>query len=107
MLLTEALYAELRGSPVAVSVVFPGGVATHIAENSGAAIPGRSADAAASAGSLTTASDAARQIIDKGVVAGSFRVVIGKDARMLDSMSRLSPRRATDLIAKRMAALLS
>ena len=40
MLLTEALYAELRGSPVAVSVVFSGGVATHIAENSGAAIPG-------------------------------------------------------------------
>jgi len=40
MLLTEALYTELKGSPVAVSVVFSGGVATHIAENSGAAIPG-------------------------------------------------------------------
>mgnify|MGYP003530779292 CR=1 FL=1 len=35
------------------------------------------------------------------------RVVIGKDARMLDSMSRLSPRRATDFIAKKMAGLLS
>jgi len=107
MLLTEALYAELKGTPVTVSVVFPGGVSTHIAENSGAAIPGRSTDAAASAGSLTTAPDAARQIIDKAVVAGSFRVVIGKDARMLDSMSRLSPRRATDFIAKKMAGLLS
>jgi NAD(P)-dependent dehydrogenase (short-subunit alcohol dehydrogenase family) len=41
MLLTEALYAELKGTPVTVSVVFPGGVSTHIAENSGAAIPGR------------------------------------------------------------------
>ena len=49
MLLTEALYAELKGTPVTVSVVFPGGVSTHIAENSGAAIPGRSTDAAASA----------------------------------------------------------
>lgn len=107
MLLTEALYAELGGTAVAVTVVFPGGVATHIAENSGASIPGRSADAAASAGSLTTAPDAARQIIEKGVEKGHFRVVIGKDARMLDGMSRLSPRRATDLIAKKMASLLS
>jgi len=107
MLLTEALYAELRGTVVAVTVVLPGAVATHIAENSGASIPGRTTDAAASAGSLTTASDAARQIIDKGVEKGHFRVVIGKDAKMLDGMSRLSPRRATELIAKKMAALLS
>ena len=107
MLLTEALYAELRDSSVTVTVVFPGGVATHIAENSGAAIPGRGADAASSADSLTTASDAARQIIEKGLENGSFRVVIGKDARMLDRMSRLSPHRATDLIATRMASLLA
>ena len=37
---------------------------------------------------------------------GSFRVVIGKDARALDLLSRLSPRRATDLVARKMAALL-
>jgi short-subunit dehydrogenase len=106
MLLTEALHSELRSTSVAVTVVFPGGVATHIAENSGVSIPGRTADAAAPAGSLTTAPEAARQIIEKGVEKGHFRVVIGKDARMVDAMSRLSPRRATDLIAKRMAALL-
>lgn len=106
MLLTEALYAELRDTSVAVTVVLPGGVATHIAENSGASIPGREADAESSAGSLTTAPDAARQIIEKGLEDGSFRVVIGKDARRLDRMSRLSPGRATDLIAKRMASLL-
>ena len=107
MLLTEALYAELRDTTVSVTVVFPGGVATHIAENSGASIPGRSADAADSAGSLTTAPDAARQIIEKGVEKGHSRVVIGKDAIMLDRLSRLSPRRATELIAKKMESLLS
>ena len=107
MLLTEALYAELRDTTVAVTVVLPGGVATHIAENSGASIPGRSADDATSASSLTTAPDAARQIIEKGVEKGHFRVVIGKDARMLDRLSRLSPRRATELIAKKMESLLS
>ena len=104
MLLTEGLYAELRGTSVAVTVVFPGGVATHIAENSGASIPGRDADTAA-AGSLTSPADAARQIIE-AVEKGSFRVVIGRDARALDLLARLSPRRATDLVAKKMASLL-
>ena len=105
MLLTEGLYAELRGTSVAVTVVFPGGVATHIAENSGASIPGMDEKAAESAGSLTSPADAARQIIE-GMEKGRFRVVIGRDARALDLLSRLSPRRATDLVAKKMASLL-
>jgi len=105
MLLTEGLYAELRETSVAVTVVFPGGVATHIAENSGAALPSHDGAAAASVGSLTSAPDAARQIIE-GLEDGSFRVVVGKDAKSLDRLSRLSPHRATDLVAKKMAALL-
>ena len=105
-LLTEGLYAELRGTTVDVTVVFPGGTATDIAEHSGAAVPGRDASSSESASSLTTAADAAGQIIE-GIEKGSYRVVIGKDARMLDRLSRLAPQRATDLIAKRMASLLS
>ena len=107
MLLTEGLYAELRDSSVAVTVVFPGAVATHIAENSGVSIPGLDAEAAAaSVGKTTTPRDAARQIIERGLEDGRFRVVIGRDAASLDRLSRLSPRRATDLVAKKMAALL-
>ena len=105
-LFTEGLYAELRNTRVAVTVVYPGGVATPITENSGVAIPGqRSADSAAQAASLTSPEDAARQVIE-GLADGSYRVVIGKDARMLDRISRLSPQRATDMVAKRMASLL-
>ncbi|GGL37050.1 SDR family oxidoreductase [Phycicoccus endophyticus] len=104
MLFTEALYAELRGTPVAVTVVFPGGVATHITDNSGVDAPA-GADAEASATTLTTPQDAARQVIG-GLEAGRFRVVIGRDARMMDLLSRLSPRRATDTVARRMASLL-
>ena len=37
---------------------------------------------------------------------GSYRVVIGKDARMLDLLTRLMPQRATDLVAKKMQDLL-
>ena len=45
-LFTEGLYSELRGTTVAVTVVFPGGVATGIAQHSGVAIPGMDAAAA-------------------------------------------------------------
>lgn len=54
---------------------------------------------------MTTAGDAAAQIVE-GIEKGSYRVVIGKDARALDKLSRLSPRRATEMIAKKMASLL-
>lgn len=103
-LLTEGLYAELRESSVAVTVVFPGGVATGIAENSGAAVPGERAEG--STASLTTPVEAAHQIV-RGIERGSYRVVIGKDARLLDRFSRLFPRRATDTVAKRMASLVN
>jgi short-subunit dehydrogenase len=105
-LLTEGLYAELRATTVAVTVVFPGGTATDIAQHSGAAIPGREASSSETAASMTSAADAAARIVE-GIEKGSYRVVIGKDARMLDRLSRLAPQRATDLIAKRMASLLS
>jgi short-subunit dehydrogenase len=104
-LFTEGLYAELRGSTVRVSVVFPGGVSTHIADNSGVTVP-NAADVDPDSVPTTTAQAAARQIVDEGVEKGRYRVVIGKDARMIDGLSRLAPRRATDTIAKRMAALL-
>ena len=54
---------------------------------------------------MTTAPDAARQIVE-GVEKGSYRVVVGKDARGLDRLFRLSPQRATDMIATKMATLL-
>ena len=105
-LLTEGLYAELRGTSVAVTVVFPGGVGTNIVSNSGVAMTGRMA-ALANEGSakVTSAVDAGRQIID-GVEKGSYRVRIGGDARMLDRLSRLMPKRATELVASKMKSLL-
>jgi short-subunit dehydrogenase len=102
-LLTEGLYAELRTSTVAVTVVFPGGVATDIADHSGASVPGMGEGDAPT--SLTAPAEAARQIVD-AVERGRLRVVIGKDARLLDRLSRLMPTRTIDLVAKKMAALL-
>jgi NAD(P)-dependent dehydrogenase (short-subunit alcohol dehydrogenase family) len=103
-LFTEALYAETRDSNISVTVVFPGGVGTNITANSGVAVP----QLKGGSGKLpktTSPSEAGRQVIE-GLERGSFRVRIGGDARFMDRLSRLSPKRATELIAKQMKALL-
>jgi NAD(P)-dependent dehydrogenase (short-subunit alcohol dehydrogenase family) len=105
-LLTEGLHAELKSTKVAVTVVFPGGVGTNIAQNSGAEIPG--GEQAAAESPPTTMTDpavAGLQIVD-AVRNGTFRVTIGKDARTLDRMSRIAPRRSIDMVANRMKSLL-
>jgi NAD(P)-dependent dehydrogenase (short-subunit alcohol dehydrogenase family) len=105
-LFTEALFAELQGTPVSVTVVFPGGVGTNITANSGvdtakmmASMEGKKMP------KTTTAVDAGRQIIE-GMEKGAFRVRIGSDAKFMDRLSRLNPKRATLLIANQMKNLL-
>lgn len=102
-LLTEGLYAELRDTSVAVTVVYPGGISTGIADNSGAGVPGAGEQDAPM--KLTTPEQAARKIII-GIRSGSYRVRIGKDAHALDILWRALPRRTTDLVASRMKSLL-
>lgn len=105
-LFTEALFAELQGTNVSVTVVFPGGVGTNITANSGvdtakmmASMEGKKQP------KTTTPADAGRQIIE-GMEKGAFRVRIGSDATFMDRFSRLNPKRATLLIANQMKALL-
>lgn len=102
-LLTEALYAELQGTPVAVTVVFPGGVGTNITANSGVEMPKMATGAKVP--KATSPADAGRLIIE-AVQKGSFRLRIGGDAKFMDRLSRLAPRRATLLIANQMKSLL-
>jgi NAD(P)-dependent dehydrogenase (short-subunit alcohol dehydrogenase family) len=104
-LLTEALFAELQGTNVSVTVVFPGGVATNITQNSGVEIPNLEELTKGKTPKTTTPADAGRQIIE-GMEKGTFRVLIGSDARFMDRFSRLNPKRATLLIANQMKALL-
>jgi short-subunit dehydrogenase len=105
-LFTEALFAESQGTSLAVTVVFPGGVATNITANSGVDVSKMMAAAGEGKTPKTTSpEDAARQIIE-GVEKGSFRVVIGGDAKFMDRFARLSPKRATLLIANQMKSLL-
>jgi NAD(P)-dependent dehydrogenase (short-subunit alcohol dehydrogenase family) len=103
-LLTEGLYAELRDTPVAVSVVIPGAMQTGIVESSGVAAP-----AAAGAGSrmpLTPADEAARIIID-GIECNRLHIYVGKDALLLGLAIRVMPRTAINLIQDQMKKMLA
>ncbi|MBK8463528.1 MAG: SDR family oxidoreductase [Nigerium sp.] len=105
-LLTEGLHAELRATPVAVTVVFPGAVATSITENSGVRAPAVAGanDNAANARVLPPGKAAA--IIVRGMEKGAYRVLVGRDARVMDLFTRLVPERAMTMIADKMASLL-
>lgn len=105
-LLTEGLAAELFGTNVAVTLVCPGATETGIAENSGVRPP---VDPGTPDGGrafpTTPARVAARTIID-AMERDAYRVMVGKDARMMDLFSRLAPERAARAIQKRMKDLL-
>ena len=104
-LLTEALYAECRGTPVRVTLVIPGGVATNITTNSGVAIPIDEAATAGQSRKVATAEQAATIILD-GMEKNAYRVLIGRDAKMMDLIYRLNPKRAAVMIASQMKDLL-
>ena len=105
---SESLRHELQmaGSPVRVSVVYPGGVATNIVRNSvsGSGIT----DNARRAETIerfdrvarTTPKDAALRII-KGIEKNQPRILIGNDARMMDILQRLRPGTYWSVMAKR------
>jgi short-subunit dehydrogenase len=102
-LLTEGLHAELAGTPVRVTIVFPGAIATDIMKNSGVTIPG--VDPKKSKLQPYPADRAARDILD-AMERDRYRVLVGPDAKLLDALYRLHPRRAAAFIAAQMKELL-
>jgi len=105
-LMTEGLYAELLETNVAVSVVFPGAVATDITSNSGVAIPGDATSAEESSYRTTSPEDAARIIVD-GIEDDQLHIYVGRDSRMMNLFNRVAPKRSTHLIQRQMKDLLS
>lgn len=102
-LFTEGLYAELIDTPVRVTVVFPGAVATDIAAHSGVQIGERTGQ---NSGIKPLAPEKAAQIILEGVEQNRFRVLVGSDAKLMDFLYRLNPGYAARLIYRRMKSLL-
>lgn len=100
-LFSEGLYAELCETKVHVVTVFPGNVDTDLTGNSGVEM----LDAGGRKVRSTSPEAAAAKIVD-GIARDRFRVIIGSDARFLDTMARLSPRRATRFVAKQIKSVL-
>ena len=95
---TEALYLELGVTDPGICVirVHPGGVKTNVAKNSRriAVMPGQRTDvdfAAEFEKSAKTTPEQAAAIIVDGMARKQHRVLIGRDARFIDIMTRLFP----------------
>ena len=105
---SESLRHELQmaASPVRLSVVHPGGVATNIARNSqsGAGFTDNARRAQAierfEAVARTTPQAAALRII-AGIENNEPRILIGNDARFMDLMQRLRPGTYWKVLARR------
>ncbi len=104
-LLTEGLYAELDGTNVRVTAVFPGAVNTNITKNSGLQPPGKQTDAG-KAMKVLSATKAA-QIIIAGMEANRYCLMVGNDAKFMDYFSRINPKAAACLISRKMKSMLS
>jgi short-subunit dehydrogenase len=105
---SESLRHELQTakSPVRLSVVHPGGVATNIARNSrtGTGVTDNARRAQTidrfEAAAKTTPQAAALRII-KGIENNEPRILIGGDARLMDILQRLRPATYWTVLARR------
>ncbi len=103
---SESLRHELEATSVGVTVVHPGGVATNIARDtriSAVIDPGQARRAiAAFSRSLVITPEAAAARIVQGILKRERRVMIGRDAIMMDRIQRLAPTGYWAILSKRM-----
>ena len=101
-LLSEGMQGELAGSPVRVTVVFPGAIGTNIVANSGVDLRAN----AEKHRKFTCPPDRAARVILDAVEQNRARVMVGADARVLDVLARLAPVQAPAFIARRVKSFL-
>lgn len=92
---SEALRHELEATGIGVSIVHPGGVSTSIARNARVSPGIGQADAERaikhfSKSLVTTPEDAATRIVT-GILKREKRILVGRDARVIDALQRLRP----------------
>ena len=101
---TESLREEMlmAGHPVGVTLVHPGGVRTDIVRNARASPrqdKGRVERMFDRRMARTSPEEAARIVVEKGVLGGKARVLVGRDAHALHQFARLTGSRYQDVIA--------
>lgn len=103
-LLTESLYAELKGTNVQVNLVMPGAVATNIMQNSGVKMT--ETNAPSNKKQTILSPQKAGQMIMKGVEKNKLFILVGKDSKFMYFLYKLFPKYAINLVAKNMSFLL-
>jgi short-subunit dehydrogenase len=103
---TMALRHELMGSPIGVTTIHPGGIATNIAKRAprGAGVSDADYQAAQKVAdtALVMPPAQAAAIILKGVEHRKPRVFVGRDAHIIHWLERLLPTRYWSLIKRRL-----
>jgi short-subunit dehydrogenase len=101
---SEALRQELFNTNVSLSIVFPGGVKTNIAQNSRTdyQLDQKTYQNCLQQfeATLKTSPDEAAKTIISGIKNKAPRILIGKDARQIDCLARLKPNSYDKVIAK-------
>jgi len=101
-LLTEGLYAELAGTQVHVTLIFPGAVDTSITVNSGVDRPVSAADSKVP---MTSAATAARVMLE-GIERNKLHVYVGLDAKVMNVAIKVAPKTAIRFVQKQMSKRL-
>jgi NAD(P)-dependent dehydrogenase (short-subunit alcohol dehydrogenase family) len=98
---TEALQAELRGTNIAVTLVYPGGVRTDIMANSPLITGnvGQATDAKLANLPGVMSAQTAAAIIVKGIRKDRSRILLGAFPKLLSAGARLSPTGARRLLS--------
>ena len=102
---SDALREELRGSPVSVLCVHPGGIRTHIVDNARMAdlslqqIPAQQLRENFALNARTSPEQAALAIV-RAIETGQTRLMIGADAKIIDWVYRLAPARASAWVSE-------
>ena len=99
---TEGLSKELTNSNVNTTVIFPGAIATDIKANSGAEEAGKKGYIVKKAPITPLKPQIAAEIIIKAIEQNKSRVFVGSDSKIMDKIYRISPKFATNLIARQM-----
>jgi NAD(P)-dependent dehydrogenase (short-subunit alcohol dehydrogenase family) len=99
---TEALRQELLNTSVKVTTVYPGGIRTPIVRNARIAASANPVQAAAVQKLFSKLNllspDHAAQLVINSVLHDKSRLLIGPDARSIDTLQRLLPSRANAII---------
>ncbi len=99
-LMTEGLHSELTDTNVGVTIAFPGAIKTNIMQNSKVERKATT-DTSGKEYKLTLADHAAKIMID-AIESNAYRVMVGNDAKMMDRMYRVMPKKAAAIIAEKL-----